>query len=302
MKTRRRKTTKVKHRKEPTAARGRASSPADLQKQLDQRTRELAEARKLLAEALEQQTATSEVLQVISGSVGELQPVFQAMLANATRLCGAKFGVLFLHDGGLIRVPAHIDVPDALRQHFAKRDGLPPTPGTAVDHVIRHRQAIHVPDIASKDGLSSPAAKLAGARSYLAVPLLKDDAVIGVFAVYREEVRPFTDKQIALVTNFANQAVIAIENVRLLNELRESLQQQTATSDVLKVISRSPTHIQPVFDTIVENVVQLGDAVSGLSTDSTATSFIWWLTISVSRPKPCKYSMLFTPLSRAGRV
>jgi GAF domain-containing protein len=191
-----------------------------------------------LRESLQQQTATSEVLQVISSSPGELEPVFQTMLENAVRVCEAKFGALFLYEGGTLKVPAQLGVPAALGEHFRKREGLPPIPGTAIDQVIRTKQVVSSENIATEPRLS-PAATLAGARAYIAVPMLRARDVLGAIAVYRDDVRSFTDKQIELVTNFANHAVIAIENTRLLNELRqrtndlsESLQQQSATADV----------------------------------------------------------------------
>jgi len=223
-------------------------------------------------EALEQQTATSNVLDVISSSRGGLQPVFDIILKNANRLCDAKFGALFIYENGVIRVPSHVDLPPPLVEHFHKRNDQPPVPGTAIETLIRTKRLIHIPDQrGSPEGLSSPATTLAGARTYLAVPLLKDGDVIGAIAIFRQEVCPFTDRQIALVQNFAAQAVIAIENARLLSELRqrtadlsESLEQQTATFEVLKVISSSPGELEPVFRAILENATRICGAKTGI--------------------------------------
>jgi GAF domain-containing protein len=241
---------------------------AELKKRLEARTRELAEARKHLAEALEQQTATSEVLRVISSSPAELQPVFQAMLENATRVCGSKFGTMYLREGDAFRAVAMYGAPAA----FAKaRLGTLRSPGagSALGRVVRTRQVVHIADVAAEqmsgesDALRVDAVGLGGVRTVLSVPMLKEDELIGAIAIYRVEVRPFTDKQIELVNNFANQAVIAIENTRLLNELRESLSQQTATADVLKVISSSPGELTPVFEAMLANATRLCEAKFG---------------------------------------
>ncbi len=215
-----------------------------------------------LTESLEQQTATSDVLKVISSSPGELGPVFNAMLANAVRICDAKFGMLYRYDNETFDPAALFGVPPAHAEFIQQRGSFRPPAGTGLDDLVRTKQVVRIADDSASPWASN-AAKLGGARSRIVVPMLKENALIGAIVIYRQEVRPFTDKQVDLLNNFADQAVIAIENTRLLNELRQSLEQQTATADVLEVISSSPGELEPVFHAMLENATRICAAEFG---------------------------------------
>ena len=227
-----------------------------------------AALKKQLAEALEQQTAASHVLRVISGSRGEPEPVFRALLDNAIRLCGAKFGLLYLCEGEALRTGAAHNLPPAFAD--VRRQGrFRPIPGGPVSEALKTRRPAHALDLATtrayaeRHPQSVAVVELGGARTSLAVPMLKDEEAIGVIVIFRQEVRAFDERQVGLLSNFADQAVIAIENARLMNELRESLQQQTATSEVLSVISSSPGELQPVFQAILKNATRICEAKFG---------------------------------------
>jgi class 3 adenylate cyclase/putative methionine-R-sulfoxide reductase with GAF domain len=275
VKTRRRKRVTSKRHKAPNAVRSRSPTIADLHEQLDCRTRERDEA-------LEQQKAVSEVLEVISASPGDLEPVFVAMVEKAVRICEALFGNIYRWDGDAFALVATHNTPRAFAE-ARKRSPVRPQPSSIYGRVVATKAVVHVLDTGERRKTERDNSALAEAiglgrvRSALAVPMLKESELVGLLVLSRQEVRPFTDKQIALVTNFAAQAVIAIENTRLLNELRqrttaltersadlsEALEQQTATSEVLQTISSSPGDLEPVFAAMLEKAVRICDASFG---------------------------------------
>src|SRR5580692_3614016 len=260
MKKRSRKMAAPKRRNAPQAARRRKPAAGDPNKKIAQLTLERDEL-------LEQQAATSEVLKIVGSAAGDLNSVFQAMLEKAVRICDAGFGNLWLREGDCFRNAATHGAPREYLDHIRIEPLVRPSPNVSLGQILKTKQVSQVDDIRAAptfgDKMRLATIELAGARTLLVVPMLKDGDVIGALAIYRQEVRRFTDKQIDLVKNFAAQAVIAIENTRLLSELRESLQQQTATAEVLQVINASPGALVPVFEAMLDKAMQLCEADFG---------------------------------------
>jgi hypothetical protein len=263
------------------------NSLIELKKQLEARTRELAEAQKHLAEALEQQAASSEILSAISSSPGELAPVFDTILKNAMRLCKAEMGHILRAEAGALHVTAMRGAQPGYAAFLRKRGPWRPAPHGAPAIAMKKKKPVQLADLSLESGYAGgdratvAAVELGGVRTVLFVPMIRDDDAIGVIAMYRCEVRPFTQKHIDLVTNFAKQAVIAIEDTRLLNELRqrtddlsEALEQQTATSEVLGVISSSPGDLQPVFQAMLETLYAFARRSSVTCSSSKATAAV----------------------------
>ena len=263
VKTRRRKTVTLKRHNAPKAVRRRGSSAAREETKIARLTNELNEAR-------QQQTATADVLRVISRSAFDLQAVLSTLTELAARLCAADLGLIVQQDGEVLRPVASFGISSEAERYWIEHP-VPVGRGTASGRALLEGRAIQIPDVlADPEYRATRHSELAGYRSSLGVPLLREGTTIGVFGLGRREPKPFTENQIELVTTFADQAVIAIENARLFEaeqqrtrELTELLEQQTATSEVLRVISSSPADLQPVFEAMLESATRICEANFG---------------------------------------
>ena len=218
---------------------------------------ELRRAREQAAEALEQQRATAEILRVISSSPTNVEPVFRTILSSGSRLCNSSIGAMFMFDGEVLMNVAHLNASDDFVK-FLNRSDRRPSRETTTRRCALERRTVHTADLMNDPDYAPPAfQRRENVRAALSVPMISNGVLVGVITLWRREPVPFTERQIALVQTFADQAVIAIENVRLFNETREALEQQTATAEILRVISKSPTDVQPVFDAIVQSGIRL---------------------------------------------
>jgi len=232
--------------------------------ELQEKNRALTQAHAQVTEALEQQTATGEILRVISSSPTDVQPVLDTIVSTGARLCEADYGFLARYDGTSMAIAAHSGATDEEIEAVFRVYPMVPTPDSLGGRTILERTVVHIPDVRRDPTYGRRVIQDAGWRTGLGVPLLREGAAIGLLGMWRRDVRPFSDQQIALLQTFADQAVIAIENVRLFNETKEALEQQTATAEILRVISSSPTDIQPVLDAVTATAARVCGATDAL--------------------------------------